>query len=226
MKKITIWHGSEKIIQKPLYGRGKIHNDYGIGFYCTEDLELAKELACKGMGENGFANKYAVDLEGLNILDLSGDKYNVLNWLAILAYNRDFKVTFPTAGKAKEYLINNFLIDTNNYDIIKGYRADDSYFAFARAFINNQISLSELEKAMRLGNLGEQIVIKSKRAFDRIKYSGYEIAESNKYYHKRLKRNLKANNEFVSLLENTEMYGLRIIDIMREEIKDGDERLR
>lgn len=86
--------------------------------------------------------------------------------------------------------------------------------------------MSELEKAMRLGNLGEQIVIKSKRAFDRIKYSGYEIAESNKYYHKRLKRNLKANNEFVSLLENTEMYGLCIIDIMREEIKDGDERLR
>ncbi len=226
MKEITIWHGSEKIIYAPSYGKGKVHNDYGLGFYCTEDLELAKEWACKEIGENGFTNGYTVDLEGLNILDLSNDEYNVLNWLAILAYNRDFKVTLPTAQKAKEYLIKNFLIKTNNYDIIKGYRADDSYFAFARAFVNNQISLHELEKAMKLGKLGEQIVIKSSKAFNRLKYTGYEIADSNKYYHKRLKRNFNANNEFVRLLENTEIYGLHIIDIIREEIKDGDERLR
>ena len=79
---------------------------------------------------------------------------------------------------------------------------------------------------MKLGKLGEQIVIKSSKAFNRLKYTGYEIADSNKYYHKRLKRNFNANNEFVRLLENTEIYGLHIIDIIREEIKDGDERLR
>ena len=40
---ITLYHGSEKIVERPMFGEGKIHNDYGRGFYCTEHLELAKE---------------------------------------------------------------------------------------------------------------------------------------------------------------------------------------
>ena len=32
----TIYHGSDKIIEKPLFGHGKTYNDYGLGFYCTE----------------------------------------------------------------------------------------------------------------------------------------------------------------------------------------------
>lgn len=42
MKKI-LYHGSEKIIEKPVYGFGKAYNDYGLGFYCTEELDMAKE---------------------------------------------------------------------------------------------------------------------------------------------------------------------------------------
>ena len=42
MKKI-IYHGSSRIIEKPLFNFGKKYNDYGIGFYCTEEMELAKE---------------------------------------------------------------------------------------------------------------------------------------------------------------------------------------
>ena len=45
MNKITIYHGSEHVIQKPSMHAGKNHNDYGQGFYCTEDIELAKEWA-------------------------------------------------------------------------------------------------------------------------------------------------------------------------------------
>ena len=40
---MKIFHGSKKIIEKPQFGVGKIHNDYGRGFYCTESLEIAKE---------------------------------------------------------------------------------------------------------------------------------------------------------------------------------------
>lgn len=38
-----IYHGSNKIIQKPVFGFGKSANDYGLGFYCTEQLDMAKE---------------------------------------------------------------------------------------------------------------------------------------------------------------------------------------
>lgn len=225
MNKITIWHGSDKIIKKPLLGKGKVHNDYGSGFYCTESVELAKEWACKEMGIDGFANQYTLNLNDLKVLDLSDEKYSVLNWLAVLAENRDFKTTLPIAKEGKEYLIKNFGIDIKQYDVIKGYRADDSYFAFARAFVNNQININDLEKAIKLGKLGEQIVMKSPKAFERLEYVGYEKAEANKYYHKRMKRNLVANDEFVKLLHHTDIYGMHMIDMMRKGIKDGDERL-
>ena len=43
---MTIYHGSTEIVNSPLYGKGKVYNDYGQGFYCTEEIELAKEWAC------------------------------------------------------------------------------------------------------------------------------------------------------------------------------------
>ena len=34
----TIYHGSDHIIEKPKFSYGKPYNDYGIGFYCTQNL--------------------------------------------------------------------------------------------------------------------------------------------------------------------------------------------
>lgn len=42
-QKITLYHGSEQIIESPTFGLGKQNNDFGLGFYCTESEELAKE---------------------------------------------------------------------------------------------------------------------------------------------------------------------------------------
>ena len=40
---MILYHGSKDIIEKPQYGSGKLHNDYGKGFYCTEDKGMASE---------------------------------------------------------------------------------------------------------------------------------------------------------------------------------------
>ena len=129
MKK-KIYHGSIKVIEKPVFGYGNIHNDYGLGFYCTEDLELAKEWAVNEI-QDGYANIYEVELEGLNILNLNQPNYCFLHWLALLLANRTFSIPFPLANEAKEYIIKNFLIDVSKYDVIIGYRADDAYFKYA-----------------------------------------------------------------------------------------------
>ena len=57
MSKLLLYHGSQRIVSKPQFGQGKIYNDYGRGFYCTEDKELAKEWACPA-ADDGFANSY------------------------------------------------------------------------------------------------------------------------------------------------------------------------
>ena len=40
---IRLYHGSREIVKKPDLLKGKPYNDYGRGFYCTENIELAKE---------------------------------------------------------------------------------------------------------------------------------------------------------------------------------------
>ena len=44
---MQIFHGSEEIIKNPQFGFGNPRNDYGLGFYCTESVDLAKEGACQ-----------------------------------------------------------------------------------------------------------------------------------------------------------------------------------
>lgn len=225
MKEI-IWHGSDKIIEKPTYGVGKTNNDYGLGFYCTKSEELAKEWSCQIPGKDGYANCYELNLENLKTLYLNDTQFTILDWLTILAYNRDFRVSTAIAKKGKEYLLENFLIDTSKYDVIVGYRADDSYFSFARAFVNNEISLKHLSYAMKLGKLGEQIMIKSEKAFSQIQFKKYEIAISEEYYIKRKKRNDEAVRNFIENQEVDDIYGIYMRDIIRERIDKNDARLR
>ena len=158
---MIIYHGSKDIIEKPEFGKGNKKNDYGLGFYCTENVELAKEWACSNNETNGYANQYEIDLTDYRILDLREEKYSILNWMALLLKFRTFDVNTPISAQAKEYILENFYVDVGEYDVIIGYRADDSYFSFAKDFINNTISVEQLAEAMRLGELGIQIVLKS-----------------------------------------------------------------
>lgn len=222
---IRIYHGSEKIIMSPEFGKGAKNNDYGRGFYCTEEIELAKEWAC-GKQNNGYANAYDLELEGLKILNLNDSKYNILNWLALLANHRTYWQNGSIAERAKDYIKENFLLDIADYDIIIGYRADDSYFSFAQDFVSGVISLQKLSNAMRLGKLGEQIVLKSEKAFEQIEFIDYEIADAEEYYTKKKNRERIARKEYRSSKKNkANINELFILDIMREEIKNGDARL-
>ena len=225
MSKLILYHGSEKIISKPAFGEGKVYNDYGQGFYCTLNIELAKEWACPTLND-GFSNCYELEAEGLSVLDLQNAKFCMLHWLALLISNRRFDMDTPVMRQGAYYLKTNFLPDISEFDLIKGYRADDSYFSFAQAFLSNQISYAQLQSAMKLGKLGEQIVLKSKKAFDLIEFKNYEIAEGKKYYGLRLNRMEKAKSDFKKSLEVSDISGLFIRDLILGEVKDGDPRLR
>ena len=222
-KIITIYHGSEKIVEVPTFGEGKKNNDFGLGFYCTESEDLAKEWAVSSL-RNGFANKYTLDTEYMRILNLNSPEYTILNWIAVLVEHRLFSIKTPVARRAKQYLIDNFSINVNAFDIITGYRADDSYFDYAESFLNNGISVEQLARAMKLGKLGEQIVIKSQFAFSRLKFEGFDLAEKEEFYVLRKSRDDEANKLFFEMLEE-EGDGLYIQDIIRGGIKNDDPRI-
>lgn len=222
-KLITIYHGSKHVVETPVFGEGRKNNDFGLGFYCTESNDLAKEWAVSSL-RDGFSNRYTLDTEFLNILKLNSPEYTILNWMAVLVEHRLFSIKTPVARRAKAYLIEHFGINVNAYDLITGYRADDSYFDFAEAFLNNGITVEQLACAMRLGKLGEQIVIKSKFAFSKIRFEGFEVAEKNSYYVLRKARDNDANQTYLHILEE-ESDGLYIQDIMRGGIENDDLRI-
>ena len=223
---MIIYHGSKDIIEKPEFGKGNQKNDYGLGFYCTENVELAKEWACSNNETNGYANQYDIDLSEYKVLDLREKKYSILNWMALLLKFRTFDVNTPISAQAKEYILENFYVDVEEYDVIIGYRADDSYFSFAKDFINNTISVEQLAEAMRLGELGIQIVLRSKKAFDTVKYISYELAECKEYYVKRVSRDKKARETYLSgHRQNLVSDGLFVMDIIRKGLKNGDKVL-
>jgi len=219
----TLYHGSSEIINSPQFGKGNLHNDYGLGFYCTENLELAKEWACSN-ASGGYANKYSIDLTKLSVLNLSEKEYNILNWISLLLNNRTFSVNNQIASEGKNYLIQNFMPNIDDFDIIIGYRADDSYFAFAQDFLNNAISVKTLENAMKLGNLGKQIVIKSKKAFELLSFENAEQVDGNIYFSKRMERDDKARNDYLKKerLEKIDSDELFLVDILRRQVKQND----
>lgn len=223
---MILYHGSEKIIENPVFGKGNLRNDYGRGFYCTENEELAKEWACSN-NKNGFANKYELKLEGLNILYLNSSEYNVLHWLTILTKNRTYWERNTISETAKTYLSKHFMIDTSKYDVIIGYRADDSYFSFARDFVSGAISYKQLSEAMHLGKLGEQVVLISEKAFQNLKYISCSPANPLIYYAKKKERDREARKEYRKAKFNDNLENeLFIIDIIREEMTGNDLRLR
>ncbi len=223
---IVLYHGSPHIIKEPTWGKGNPYNDYGLGFYCTKEEELAKEWACS-METDGFANKYKMELSDLSILNLSNGEYHILNWLAILLENRIFRVNSEIANRGKEYIRETFLPSYEKYDVICGYRADDSYFSFATAFLNNTISLSQLEKAMYLGRLGEQVVLKSKKAFEKLQHLESKAVDKTIYYPKKMGRDAMAREEFQKeknkIPAEKETY---LIDIIRERWDNDDARIQ
>lgn len=220
---ITVYHGSNQVIEKPTFGKGRKNNDFGYGFYCTESNELAKEWAVSSL-HGGFSNRYTLDTQYLKILNLNSPDYTILNWIAVLVQHRLFAIKTPVANRAKQYLIENFGINVNAYDLITGYRADDSYFDYAEAFLNNGITVEQLAHAMQLGKLGEQIVIKSEFAFSKIKFEGFDIAEKDTYYILRKARDDEANRLYLEILEK-ESDGLYIQDIIRGGILNDDPRI-
>lgn len=223
MKKI-IYHGSDHIIKIPKYHGGKPHNDYGYGFYCTKSAEMAKEWAVSEE-HDGYANRYQLDMDGLKVLDLNRD-YSILTWLTVLIQNRTFNLDTPLALEASRYLRETFSVDTSAYDLIIGYRADDSYFSFAQDFLSGAISYRQLRRAMLLGDLGEQVVLVSRKAFSAIAYLDCEEALRSDWLLRKKERDRRARIDYLQSDRMRYRRGeLYVVSILNEEIKPNDPRL-
>ena len=166
MGKIILYHGSSNKVVLPQYGFGEGKHDYGKGFYLTESVELAKEWAvCRTDERNGWVHKYELDTRDLKILDFQ--EHNILSWLAELMKHRDASDLRRYKLLSKKFIAE-YGIDTREYDVIKGWRANASYFYIAKEFVRDNVDIEILEELLSLGGLGIQYCIKSERAYAKL----------------------------------------------------------
>lgn len=171
MSKVILFHGTFNKDVKPAYGLGNNKHDYGKGFYLTENIELAKEWAvCRPDEINGWVHKFELDLEGLRVLDF--EEHDILAWLAELMKHRAADDSRRYRILAEKFM-NKYGIDTSDYDVIKGWRANASYFYIAKEFVRDNIDMEILPELLSLGGLGIQYCIKSEKAFSQL----HELSE-------------------------------------------------
>lgn len=202
MANIILYHGTPDKEITPIYGGGNDKHDYGRGFYLTENLELAKEWAvCRPNEENGWVHKFELDCSELKILDF--EEKNILSWLAELMKHRD-------AADSRRYrmlavkFIGKYGIDTSGYDVIKGWRANASYFYIAKEFVRDNIDLDILEELLSLGGLGIQYCIKTERAYSKLVELQDEltIVEYSEFNHKYNQRDIEARQKMRDLVDS------------------------
>ena len=185
---ITLYHGTPNKLVVPQYGGGDEKHDYGKGFYLTESIELAKEWAvCRPNNTNGWVHKYELDTDGLRILDFQ--QRDVLAWLAELMKHREAADSKRYRMLAKKFIAK-YGVDTDKYDVIKGWRANASYFYIAKEFVRDNIDMDILEELLSLGGLGIQYCIKSELAYSKLhevanRLQTVEYTEFNEKYNHR-----------------------------------------
>ena len=166
MGKIILYHGSPNNVVVPQFGFGEGKHDYGKGLYLTENIELAKEWAvCRPDETNGWVHKYELETDDLKILDFQ--EHDILSWLAELMKHRDASDSKRYKVLSKKFIAE-YGIDTSEYDVIKGWRANASYFYIAKEFVRDNIDIEILEELLSLGGLGIQYCIKSELAYSKL----------------------------------------------------------
>ncbi len=215
--KLRLYHGSPIRVPRPLYGVGNPYNDYGMGFYCTESFDLACEWACP-KAKDGFVNAYDLDMSHLRVVNLDAEPYGIMEWLAVLFANRQFDVPTTLMEAARSYVAERYPKELEDADVVIGYRADDSYFSYARAFLENRLSLAQLTRAMKLGGLGRQVVAVSEAAFGALCFVDAQLAPAAQWHEKRVRRDERARRDFDRILreEPFDISGVYMLDLMRE----------
>lgn len=219
MGRIILFHGSPDEFIVPTYGRGEDKHDYGRGFYLTESLDLAKEWAvCRPNEANGWVHKYELDTDGLKIMDFQDQ--GVLAWLAELMKHRDAADSRRYRMLASKF-IEKYGVDTEEYDVIRGWRANASYFYIAKEFVRDNIDMDILEELLALGGLGIQYCIKSELAYSKLHEDkeGLQVVQYAEFNEKYNQRDITARRKMRELVDSDANPVTKVFSTLVEEVR-------
>ena len=183
-KRIALYHSGFQQIEKPDIHHGRRNADFGQGFYLSDDEEFARRWAKRRRGETTWINIYELDLSGLNTVEFQRDQ----KWFDYIYANRSFqKDMYPDA------------------DVIIGPIANDTIYDTFGITTSGILEKEEALKLLLIGPEYHQIVLKTQKAVDHLKWISVEEVgeEEAKEYALILKKEQTAYQEqFVAVLES------------------------
>ena len=208
-KPARLYHGSPVERFVPTFGLGNDQHDYGRGFYLTEYPELAKEWAVGQRADvGGWLHVYEADFSSLSVFDFS--TVGTLAWMAELMKHRAADDS-PRYRRDAGRFIAKYGVDISGYDVVKGWRANASFFFIARLFVQNQLDVSALDEMLSLGDLGIQYFFQSSRAFAALREveEAKEFVSPELYKDKFDRRDQEARERMVTLAYDPKRNPLR-----------------
>lgn len=173
--KLIMYHGSTEIMNNPTHNGGREFSDFGLGFYVTTNIEMAKSWASRRRGKPAYVNKYMLNTEELTSLTFDLD----INWLLFIAFNRGLIIN----EEIKAILANKYK-NIDDFDVIIGPTADDRMFDTLSLFFSNSITLDHCLKALNSMDLDIQYNIKSCKGVKAISFSNHiELDDIEKDYY-------------------------------------------
>lgn len=152
----------------------------------------------------------------MKILDFQGR--GVLAWLAELVKHRDAADSRRYRMLAKKF-IEKYGVNTEEYDVIKGWRANASYFYIAKEFVRDNIDMDILEELLSLGGLGIQYCIKTELAYSKLQeiegsLQTVSYAEFNEKYNQ---RDISARQKMRELIDSDANKVTKVFSTLFEE---------
>lgn len=157
---ISLYHISDRILEKPIVSGSEQTNDYGRGFYCTTDEEI---IQYKNPNSK-VINKYNTDISNLAILDLT--ELDIIYWITLITNYRSINVNSKYLNRLKQ----NYMIDLNKYDCVSGWRCDGTISTIINNFFQENITSDAIYEAIKIGLIQPEFVLKSQYAFDNTKF--------------------------------------------------------
>ena len=190
-----LFHGAKNVINLPLDLKySKDNNDFGKGFYLGENFEQASTYI------SNTASKYVYAFS-LNISNLKVEKFNVdTEWMIAIAYYRGWLQQYE-----QDKILKSIIEKVENADVIIAPIADNRMFDLISEFVDGVITNEQCEHAIAATNLGNQYVVKTKKALEKldfIKLFFLSSKEKDAYKNKRLENNnINLNKVKVSRIE-------------------------
>ena len=159
---MKLYHGSNVIVDHPEVAKGKPFKDFGRGFYLSDTIEQAMEMAERvveriGNGQTPIVTTYEFDDSAMTdgLLKVKRFEAYTEEWAEFVLRNRDRKTQQPF----------------HDYDIVYGPIADDGVVRQMHRFEMGAITLKELLQELQYPpKITFQYFFGSEKALEKLKF--------------------------------------------------------